>query len=266
MDFSLTEEQVLLQDSVGRYVTDHCDVDRHRRLAADPAGFDRAAWQQFAELGWLCVPFTEEQGGIGGTAVDVMVVSEALGRGLVREPYLSTVVTCGGFLRRASAAQQATYIPGIIDGSAQWAFAFAEAQAGYSLASVATTAELTDSGYRLSGEKIAVLNGHCADHLIVTARISGDVADADGIAVFIVDAKAPGVKVQPFTAMDGGKGAVVTFEGALIAGDALVGAAGEGLALVEAVIDDAILAMGAEALGAVQVLIDSTVEYTRTRE
>ena len=97
MNFTLTEEQLLLQDSVGRFVADHCDVQRHRRPAKTG---DLSAWQQFADLGWLSVPFAEDQGGIGGSAADVMVFCQALGRGLVREPYLSTVITCGALLRR----------------------------------------------------------------------------------------------------------------------------------------------------------------------
>jgi alkylation response protein AidB-like acyl-CoA dehydrogenase len=169
-------------------------------------GYEPAAWQQFADLGWLAIPFSEEQGGIGGSAVDVMVIGEALGRGLLREPFLSTVITCGGFLRRASAVQQQAYIPGIIDGSRQWAFACAEPGSGYALHAVATTAQSEGTGYRLSGNKIAVLNGHCADHLLVSARTSGQERDDSGISLFIVDASLPGVTVEPFSAVDGGRG------------------------------------------------------------
>jgi alkylation response protein AidB-like acyl-CoA dehydrogenase len=90
VDFSLSQEQQLLQDSVSRFVADHCGVERHRQLSGSELGYEPAAWQQFADLGWLAIPFSEEQGGIGGSAVDVMVISEALGRGLLREPFLST--------------------------------------------------------------------------------------------------------------------------------------------------------------------------------
>ncbi|MEP1469461.1 MAG: acyl-CoA dehydrogenase family protein [Halieaceae bacterium] len=261
MDFSLSEEQVLLRDSVARLVGDTSEVERHRQLSRSELGFDAKVWQQYAELGWLCVPFTEAQGGIDGTAVDVMVICEALGRGLMREPYLATVITAGGFLRRAgSAEQQQRFIPGIIDGSNQWAFAFAE-NASYNLAAVSTSAEPSDGGYRLSGSKVAVLNGHCADYLVVSASTGNDT-----VSLFLVDSSAPGVERQPVHLVDGGRGANVTFTNVQLDEASLLGAAGDGVSLMEAVIDESIIAIGAEALGAMQVLLDDTVEYTRTRE
>lgn len=262
MDFSLSEEQVLLQDSVARFVREQASVDRHRKLAASEIGFDPKAWQQFCELGWLCVPFTEEQGGIGGSAVDLMVMGEALGRGLVREPYLHTAVCCGSLLQAGSAELQATYIPSIIDGSAQWAFAFAEAGSGYDWGRNVTTAQVGADGYLLSGEKIAVLNGHCADSLIVTARLAG----RDGISLFVVDASSAGVSRVPFTAVDGSRGAHIRFDAVAVSKDSLLGAAGAGEALIERAMRRIIVAMGAEALGAMQVLLNTTVEYTQTRE
>ena len=261
MDFSLSEEQVLLRDSVARLVGDTSDVERHRQLSRSELGFDAAVWQQYAELGWLCVPFSEAQGGIDGTAVDVMVICEALGRGLMREPYLATVITAGGFLRSGgSAEQQQRFIPGIIDGSSQWAFAFAE-KASYNLAAVATTAESSGGGYRLSGDKVAVLNGHCADYLVVSACTT-----SDEVSLFLVDANAAGVNRQPVHLVDGSRGANITFTNVQLDSESLLGAAGDGIRMMEAVIDESIVAMGAEALGAMQVLLDDTVEYTRTRE
>jgi len=261
VDFSLSQEQGLLRDSIARLVGDVSDVERHRRLSRSELGFDAAVWQQYAELGWLCVPFTEAQGGIDGTAVDVMVICEALGRGLMREPYLTTVITGGGFLRRGgSPEQQQHFIPGIIDGSQQWAFAFAET-GSYNLGAVASTAEISDGGYRLTGSKLAVLNGHCADHLVVSASIAGE-----GVSLFLVDATAAGVNRQSVHLVDGSLGADISLDNVQLDAASLLGAAGDGLALMESVIDESIVAMGAEALGAMQVLLDDTVEYTRTRE
>ncbi len=261
VDFSLSEEQGLLKDSIDRLVGDVSDVERHRRLSRSELGFDAAVWQQYAELGWLCVPFTEAQGGIDGTAVDVMVICEALGRGLMREPYLPTVITGGGFLRRGgSPEQQQRFIPGIIDGSQQWAFAFAET-ASYNLGAVASSVQRDDSGYQLTGSKLAVLNGHCADHLVVSASIAGE-----GVSLFLVDASAAGVNRQAVHLVDGSLGADISFDNVQLDAASLLGAAGEGVALMESVIDESIIAMGAEALGAMQVLLDDTVEYTRTRE
>lgn len=269
MDFSLNEEQLLLQDSANKFLGDHCDVERHRRLAgAEPGsspGYDPELWDQFAQLGWLGIPFTEDLGGIGGGPVEVMVMGEALGRCPVREPYLVTVITCGGLLRQlGNSAQQARYIPGIIDGSNQWAFAFAESTSGYSLSALSCAAEACGDGFRLDGSKIAVLNGHCADYLLVTARGAGQ--GDDEVSLFVVDSRLPGVSREPFTAVDGSRGASVHFEAVEVGPECLLGHAGGALPGIEAALDESILAMGGEALGAMQVLLDTTVEYTRTRE
>ena len=267
VDFSLTEEQILLRDSIEKYVREHCGVERHRSLCKSELGFDATAWKQFAALGWLSVPFSEARGGIDGGATDLMVVGEALGKGLVREPFLCTVVTCGGFLQHgASAEQQRNYIPAIIDGSAQWAFAFAETTSGYDLARVQTVAERSGSDYVLTGTKIAVLNAHCADHLIVTAQIPGATGERAGITLFIVDADSPGVVRENFVAVDGSRGANVYLEKVVLSKERILGTADEGLPLAAAVINLAIVALGAEALGAMQSLLATTVEYTKTRE
>lgn len=263
MDFSLSEEQVLLRDSVDKYVSENCDVERHRRLSAASPGFDAAAWQLFAQLGWLAVPFTEELGGFDAGATGVMVVAEALGKGLVREPWLTTVVTCGSFLQSGgNQEQQAQYIPAIVDGSAQWAFAFAEQGGGYNLSAVAATLTANKDGYVLNGSKVAVLNGHCANYLIVTARR----ADEAGLTLVIVDANAAGVSREEFVAVDGSMGADIHFDGVTLTAADVLGATGEGLPLAETVIDQAIVAIGGEALGAMQALLQATVEYTKTRE
>lgn len=261
MDFSLTEEQMLLKDSVDKYVRDHCGVERHRQLVKTELGFDPDAWRQFAELGWLCMPFSEELGGLGGGAVDTMVMTEAMGRGLVREPFLITVVTCGGFLQLAgNSAQQDRYVAGIIDGRSQWAFAFAELHGGYDMSCVSSRVEATSDGYRLNGKKLAVLNGHCADFLIVTATSEA------GLGLFIVDAAAEGVSREPFTAVDGSRGAHIEFNNVALDQEQQLGAPGEASQYLEQVLAMTTVAMGGEALGAMQVLLDTTVEYTRTRE
>jgi alkylation response protein AidB-like acyl-CoA dehydrogenase len=261
VDFSLTEEQILLRDSVEKYVTDNCGVEHHRTLVGSELGFDAAAWQQFAELGWLSVPFAEDFGGFDGGAADSMVIGEAMGKGIVREPYLHTVVTCGNFLQLAgSDKQKANYIPAIIEGTAQWAFAFAEIGSDFALENVATAAALSGETYSLSAKKKSVLNAHCADHLIVSAA-----TDA-GVTLFIVDASAAGVSREPFVAVDGSNGAHVTFDQVQVSSSQMLGKAGQGVQLMRSVIDTTIVAMGGEALGAMQSLLAATVEYTKTRK
>ena len=267
VDFSLSEEQILLRDSVDKYVREECTVERHRQLGKSDPGFDPAAWQKFAELGWLCVPFSEDLGGFGGRASDMMVIAEALGKGLVREPFLHTVVTCGCFLQQGGTAhQQQRYIPEIIEGNAQWAFAFAEQSSGYDMARVETSARPEGNGYVLNGQKLSVLNAHCADHLIVSARTQGDIDDRDGLSLFIVKTGAAGLSRENFVAVDGSRGAHVELDGVEVSAEQLVGDKNRGVELIESVVDNVIIALGAEAVGAMQTLLDATVEYTKTRE
>jgi len=266
MDLSLSEEQHLLKHSVASFVRDNYSVELRRKLRATDAGFDLDTWRQFAELGWLSLPFAEEDGGIGGNALDMMVVMEELGRGLVAEPYLVNIALCGAFLARAEASQRAVFLPAIMAAEAQWAFAFAESHSRYNLAAVGLSAVADGTGYLLTGEKIAVLNGHVADHLIVSARTAGDSRDEDGISLFVVAADDAGITRRDFPLVDGSGGANLCFDKVKVGADALLGEAGAGLALMEDVIAEAIVAMGAEAVGAMDALLEQTVEYTRTRE
>lgn len=265
MDFSLTEEQVLLRDSVTKFIAQNGGVEGHRQLSMSELKFDEDSWQAFAQLGWLALPFSEEVGGLGGTVTDLMVLCESLGRGVVREPYLHTVVSCGGLLSHAgNEAQRGSYLPPIMEGQSQWAFAFAEPQSGYDFSAISSTAIPQGDGYCLNGEKIAVLNGHVADFFIVTALL--DPKDSASLSLFVVPAEQSGVERSAFTAVDGSGGAVLGFDNVVLPADSLLGEAGSTLDSIEAVLDRAIVAVGAESLGAMQVLLDTTVEYTKTRE
>lgn len=266
MDFSLSDEQSLLKDSVERFVQNDYDFDKRRKVMAEEDGFSRKNWQQFAELGWLAIPFSEEDGGFGGGAIELMLVMEQIGRGLIVEPYLPTVVLAGGFLRRAgSAAQKEQYLAGIIDGSKLSAFAFAEPQGRFNLADLTTTAKAQGDGYVLNGHKAVVLGGPAADFLVVSARTAGDQRDAEGISLFLVDANAKGVSRRDYPTVDGLRASEVMLENVEVGKDALIGAEGSALPLIEAVIDDAILAVGCEAVGAMEVLYKATVEYSKQR-
>ena len=148
----------------------------------------RDNWQTFAELGWLSIPFAEEHGGFGGGAVDVMLVMEQLGKGLVLEPYLATVLLFGGLLQKGAAPSNRRAISQNYRGQCLGAFAYLERQSRYELADVKTTARLAMDGYRLNGEKVVVFNGANADHVIVSARTSGEQSDEQGISLFLVPA------------------------------------------------------------------------------
>ncbi len=267
MNFDFSEEQTMLRDSVARFVQDDYNFDTRRAIVASEEGISRQNWQTFAELGWLSVPFAEEHGGFGGGPVDLMVMMEEFGKGLVVEPYFATVVLFGGLLRAAgNEAQQAQYIPSIIDGSTLGAFAYLERQSRYEITDVATRAVADGDGYVLNGEKVAVANGANADVLIVSARSSGDQYDSRGISLFVVPADADGVERVSYRMMDGQVVANVVLKDVRVAADALLGELGGGFAAIERVTDEALVALGAEALGLMGQLNAKTLEYAKTRE
>jgi len=267
MDFSFTEEQTLLEDSVAKYMQNDYSFEDRQKLVKSELGFSAEKWATFAELGWLGVAFSEQDGGFGGGAIESMLMAENFGKGLMIEPYLATVVLAGGALKHGgSAEQKARYLPGIIDGSTQAALAYAEPQGRFNLSDLTTKADKQGDGYVIDGYKAVVMNGPAADLLVVTARTGGGQRDADGVSVFVVDADAEGVTRRDYPTVDGMRASEVTFEGVKVGADALLGEEGQGLGLVERVIDDGILAVGAEAVGCMEVLYKDTVEYCKTRE
>jgi len=267
MNFDFSDEQVMLRDSVARFIQDDYDFDTRRRIVASDAGMSKENWDTFAELGWLSVPFAEEFGGFGGGPVDLMVMMEEFGKGLVVEPYLATVVLFGGLLSHgASEAQQSDYIPRIIEGSCLGAFAYLERQSRFELADVKTTATRQGEDYVLHGEKVVVFNGANADTLIVSARTAGAQTDDRGITLFLVPANAPGVEIVDYRLMDGQRVANVVLRDVALGASHVVGAVDEGLPLMQAVILEACVALGAEALGIMGQLNAKTLDYTRTRE
>jgi pimeloyl-CoA dehydrogenase small subunit len=267
MDIALSEEQQLLKDSAERFIERDYPFNTRRRLVETEEGFDRAIWCQFADLGWLGLAMPEDHGGLDGTLADTAILMEAIGRGLVVEPYLSTVLLGGGLLRYGgSAEQQAALIPPVIAGETLLSFAFAERQSRYNLANVETTARKAGGGYVLDGAKGVVMHGASADKLIVTARTSGDSRDEAGISLFLVDGNANGVDRRGYPTVDGLHGAEVTLDDVTVSGDALIGAAGAAYPLIEWVIDEASVATCAEAVGVMAVLVDASVEYLKTRE
>lgn len=267
MDFSFTEEQTLLRNSVQRFIQDKYDIETRRKIVNSEEGMSRDNWAAFAELGLLMAPFPEEYGGLGGDNIDTMVIMEEFGKGLVVEPYLQTVVLAGNFiLHGGNEDQKQTLIPEIAGGEKIYAVAFAEPQGRYNLADLTTKAEKSGDGYTINGYKAVVLGGPWADKLIVTARTSGGVRDEDGVSVFIVDKSADGVSTRDYPTVDGLRASEVTLENVSVGADALLGEEGKGLGLVEKVFDLGIAALCAEGCGALRVLTDSTVEYCKTRE
>ncbi|MCZ6641099.1 MAG: acyl-CoA dehydrogenase family protein [Gammaproteobacteria bacterium] len=270
MDFSFSEEQTLLQDTIAKYIQNEYSFDTRQKIVQDELGYSSEIWKSYADLGWLGVPFSEEDGGFGGTAIEGMIMLEQFGKGLVVEPFLATVVLAGGALKiGGSKTQKDKYLNGVIDGSLQGALAYAEPQGRFNLADLTTKAETDGDDYVINGYKAVVLNGPSADFYVVSARTSGEQRDKLGVSLFVVDANTAGISRRDYPTVDAMRASEITFENVKVGSDALLkgeGGEGEGLAIIEQVIDEGILAIGAEAVGCMEVLYKATVEYCKTRE
>jgi hypothetical protein len=267
MDFSFTEEQTLLRDSLAAFLADTYDFDKRRTAVASAAGWRPEIWKALAEdLGILGASFPEELGGLGGGPTEVMVVMEEFGKALVVEPYLGTVVIGGGFLRRAGGERASEMIGRIIEGKATLAFAWAEPQGRYCLHDIAVTARKDGAGYVLNGQKAVVIGAPFASHLIVTARTGGARRDEGGVSVFLVDKGAKGVVTRDYPTVDGQRASEIVFENVAVGADALIGPEGGGAPMVSEVVDEALAAVCAEACGVLRKLHEGTLEYTRQRK
>ena len=266
MDFNFTEEQGMLRDSLAKMIRDQYDFEARRKVVASSEGWRKDMWMQFAELGLMMAPFSEEDGGLGGGPIDAMVVMEEFGKGLVVEPYVPSVVCGGGFLKRGSDAQKEEYLSGVMSGETIFAFAYAEPRGRYNLADLETTAKKDGTGFVINGHKAVVIGAPWATHLIVTARTSGDRRDKNGVTVFVVDKSAPGVTTRDYPTVDGRRASEVYFENVSVDVEAVIGEVDNGLPLIELVSDEAIAAICAEACGAMKVAHEMTVEYSRQRK
>lgn len=266
MDFSISEEQSMLADSVSRFIDNDYDFELRQKNAASAEGYSKELWQTFAELGWTAVPFAEEDGGLGGGPVEMMLMMQQFGRGLMIEPFLANIVLAGGVLRRAASAEQkAKWLAPLIEGSLQTALAFAEPQARFDIANIVTTAVKDGNDYVLTGKKSLVLNGGNADLLIIPARTAGDVTDEQGITLFAVAADAEGMDIKSFATVDASTAAEIDLDALRIAPGNILGRVDEGFAALQAATDEATLAVSAEAVGIIRAMHDKTVAYSKER-
>jgi alkylation response protein AidB-like acyl-CoA dehydrogenase len=265
MNFDLSEEQKLVQESIERFIKDTYSLEARQKLVASRHGFGADNWQTMAELGWLALPFAAEDGGFGGNQIDTMVLMEQFGKGLVVEPYLASVIMGGGAVKRGSAALRAEILPGVIDGTRQLALAYAEPQARFDLEDVVTSARRDGDHFVLNGHKSMVLHGSTAHQIVVSARTGGGQADRNGITLLLVDADAEGVKRDSFPTVDGLRAAEIAFKDVRVPASRVIGEVDQGFAILNAVANDAILALCAEAVGAMEVLYKDTVAYTQER-
>jgi pimeloyl-CoA dehydrogenase small subunit len=267
MDFSYSEEQTLLRNSIARDLADNYKYESWRKFTRSESGRDPKNWQKFAELGLLGASLPEASGGLGGGAIETQIVMEEFGKSLVVEPYVPTVVIGGDLISHAGSDHlKAEWLPKIAAGEAILAFAFSENQGRYNLADVRTAVKKQGNGFVLNGQKSVVIAAPWADHLLVTARSAGGQREISGIGIYLVDKKSKGIATRDYPTVDGGRASEITFENVEVPADRVVGTPDGGFSLVERAVDRAIAATCAEATGLMKVLVDATVAYAKTRK
>jgi alkylation response protein AidB-like acyl-CoA dehydrogenase len=236
VDFSLSEVQTMLADSVEKFIANDYDFDTRQKIAASDQGYSGTVWQTFADLGWTAVPFSEADGGFDG-----------------------------GPLESTSDTQKKKWLQPLIAGELQAALAFVEPQSRYDLANTETTATADGDGWVINGHKGVAFNGGRAGLLIIPARTSGESTCVDGITLFAVGGMADGVSKQSYQTVDAHQAAEIRLENVRVDSSAVVGVVDNGYPVLETVIDEATLAVCADAVGIMQVMTDKTVEYSKSR-
>jgi len=266
MDLSLNEVQLMLADSIEKFISNDYDFETRQKYSGSDLGYSVEVWQSFAELGWTAFPFSEDDGGFDGGPVDLMVVMERLGRGLIIEPYLANVVLAGGVLKRAAnSSQKEQWLSPLISGELQATLAFVEPQARYDINNIATTAVRDGDSWRLNGSKGYVLNGANAGLVIVPARTSGEQRDTSGVTLFGVPCDTAGISVRDYETIDGQRAAEIDMKDVALPLDAVIGKVDAGFDALQSTVDDATFAVCAEAVGIMSVLTEKTIEYSKSR-
>lgn len=261
MDFELNQDQRMLAKTVSDFAKNESPASRFRKLRDDEIGYDPAVWRKMGELGWLAVAFPESVGGIGGSFVECAIVLENLAATLTPEPYLASVVLGGlTLLRAGSEAQHEAYLTPMIEGETTLALAYSEPQSRYDVTAVETRAEPVAEGYRISGNKVWVLNGHHAEHFLVSAQAP------EGLTLFVVSRDTPGLELTVAKTIDGRKAAFVTFDDVRVDEDARLGEEGMAAPVLDRTMDYAAAAAVAESVGLASTMLHMTIDYLGTRE
>lgn len=267
MNFSFTEEQLALEDTLRRFVAKDYNFEKRQQYMASPDGFSREAWASYAELGLLALPFPEEFDGLNGSPLDTFIVMRVLGTGLVLEPYVSTIILCGDIIKQyATQQQKASLIPALGNGTLMLSLAHYEPQSRYCESAISASAMRQGQQWKLQGHKAVVLGAASADQLLVSARTSGQPGDENGISLFLVPAGTPGLTFKHYDCHDGTRAADILLDDVMLDDDALLGAEGAALPAIMQAIALTNAALTAEATGIMQALNTATLEYLNTRQ
>ena len=265
MDFNLTEERQMLQDTLRRYLSDRYTTSVRNDILDSEAGMSAGIWSDLAELGVIGALFSEADGGFGGKGFDIAVVFEELGRAGVVEPFLDTAILGGGLIAALGDDAQKALVGDVIGGGLQLAFAHGEPTSRYDLSRVETVAQ-DGEDLVLTGRKAVVVNAEAADYLLVSARESGGADDAEGISLFLVPGDAAGLTLRGYPLISGGRAAEVTLDAVRLPQDARLGPAGGAFPAISRVVAAAGVALAAEVLGAMETATELTRGYLMTRK
>ncbi len=263
MDFNLSKEQELLRDGLVKFLSTRYDLEKSRAAAKTGPGWQPDIWRGFAdELGILGAALPEDLGGIGGGAVEIMVIAEALGHALVVEPYVDTAVVAGGLLRRAGGEVATALLEKVVAGTAIVALAASEAASGEQWQDASTVAERDGDGWVLRGSKIVAMSAPLATHVLITARTPS------GISLFVTetDTGAPGIEAHHYRTVDDRRASDLVFDELRLPGDALLGEEGQAWASLAKARDEGAAAVCAEAVGCMRKVLADTVEYCKQRQ
>lgn len=267
MNFEYSDEQQQLADSVRKFLANDYSFEKRKAIVQSASGCSDTVWARFAEMGLMAIAVPEADGGFGGGALDLMAVMEACGEALVVEPLLEQIGLAGRLIARSgSSAQRAALLPGLLDGSRKLAFAGLENDQRYALTAATTSARRQGEGWLLDGDKSVVIGASGAQQLLVSARTGDAGSAAAGVSLFIVDAQAEGVRMNPYRTVDGQRAADIELRGVRLAADALLGTQGGALPFIEEAVDFATALLCAEAIGAMNYANEATLEYTKTRK
>ncbi len=267
MDFSLNDIQQMMQDSAAKFIQKDYGFESRRALASSQAGYSEENWTLFAELGWLALPIEEAYGGLGGDLVDIMVLQQELGKGLVVEPFYPTVLLGARLIQKQGFEEQKqALLEQVAGGELKLALAHSEGQASFDVSQTQTRAVKAGESYILNGHKAVVLGAECADLLLVPARTAGMPGEAQGISLFLVNPSQEGVTLRGYATNDGLRAAEVILEDVQVLASAMLGATDTAAEAIQAVLNEAIVALAAEAVGVMDKLLAATCEYVKTRQ
>ena len=267
MDFTLSEEQQMLQDTVVRLARDSYSFEQREQFYRSELGFSQAFWQQLGDLGLCSVPIAEADGGYGGSGVDNLLIMTELGRNLCLEPFLHSQIHAAGLLQQLGNDQQReSLLPRVASGELQLAVALEESQSHYQLHDVQTRAEAVDGGWQLSGHKVVVIGGYSAGLILVSARTAGSPLDEQGISLFLLDPASTGVSRRDYPCIDGPRACDLLLDNVFVAADGLLGEPGNALPALRYQQGRAIAGQCAEAVGGMEEAFRLTLDYLKTRK